>query len=420
MKKNKNSKKSKCFGNLLKLTSLDRISGYVCFNAADERVRVINNLLSCGIRFKAAPDGSIVLPLSHTTAPKKLASLLGLPYERFTVRGLPSVIFRYKRRPGLVLSAIFAVFLTIYSSGFVWDIKISGNRALSDSQILALLEKSGCMPGIRRSSLDLDLLNNTVLDAEESLGWLSVNFRGTTAFVEVIEYARPNFDNAAPKPANLVASRDGVVRELDVVAGEPAVAPGETVKKGELLVGGLYDSRRSGYVALHAEGEVIAEVLDRFEVRIPLERAVKIYTGRSFSDKSLIFFGKSLKISKNSGKISAEYDIINGESENSAAGHGFEVTSSVKKLELVHGLSLPVKLSTTVYNEYETETVRITEDAAKRLARDALDLKLAAISKIGDVTEKTLSEYCDGEAYVIKAAVYHTENIAVSRPIPMK
>ena len=255
--------------------------------------------------------------------------------------------------------------------------------------------------GVRRSSVDIDKLRQCVMIKDGKIGWLSVNFRGTTAYIEVIEYNPPEKENTDYEHCNVVARRDGRVIEMSVYSGVPEIKEGDTVKAGDLIISGIVDSAASGYKLKRAQGKIIAEVVDTIAIKIPYEYEKKVYTGNSKTDKTVIFMGKEIKVLKKSGNVYEKCDII----------------KSVNKIELFDTVNLPLEISEITYNEYEDKVYRLTQEEAARQAYRVLEDKLTEMASYGDILQKITESVAGEDSYEINAVIYHTEEI--SRLVPI-
>jgi similar to stage IV sporulation protein len=295
--------------------------------------------------------------------------------------------------------------ICLYFSGIVWNIEVIGNESISDAYVIQLLEERGLVPGVRRSALDLDELARDIVVNDTNIGFISVNFRGTCAYIEIKEYTPPAKGVAkSDSPCNICAARDGVITELEVYSGAPEVKAGDTVKAGELLISGIVDSASDGYKLKSASGRVIAEFADTLCVEIPYKTTQKVATGRSKSEKMVIFFSKNRKIFKNSGN---EYELC-------------DIIENKYRIEPFDKIKLPIELLETVYNEYVEQELVYSPDEARSLAYKELEKKLAAFAKDGDVTDMKISESKTEEAFVLDVLVYRTADISRQVPISVK
>ncbi len=358
--------------------------------------KITDRLFKAGIPYKTMPPQNDTLIIKCTSGQRKIKTALGEDIEyKITVGGLPEYILRHRNRSGLLFGTIVCITMLILSSLLVWDIEVSGNQKLSDAYIENILTDYGLKKGVFRQSIDLNNLHQEVLLDNGCIGWLRVNFRGTVAMVEVIEYEGVDNENKIESGSNLVASKDALILSVETTNGTPAVIVGDTVRAGELLIGGISDSNLHGYNLKRAEGSVIGEVCDDFIIKIPLKYNEKTYTGVSFTEKSIEFLGKEIKLSKNSGNSIENYDII----------------KTVKRLELFDTVKLPIELHETTYNEFENKSYLLDKEQAEALAEAELGEYLTEVSDLGDIVSISTESTFDNDSVNLSCRVYRTEDI---------
>ena len=164
-----------------------------------------------------------------------------------------------RRRLGLLL--LLALFLTAVTLAtmFVWEIRIVGAEELSRPALLRELSALGLSYGAYRPGIDAERLRDEMLLREPRLLWMTVNVRGSVAEVQLLGRAEEPEIYVESEAAELRASRTGIVRRVDVRAGQARVLPGEAVTEGELLVSGSVDSITAAPRTVRAQGEVWAD-----------------------------------------------------------------------------------------------------------------------------------------------------------------
>ena len=135
--------------------------------------------------------------------------------------------------------------------------------------VLRTLEKYGVALGAR-SRIDQEALRNQVLLELPDVVWLTVNMRGCTAHVQVVERQRPPHLYADGEITNVVAARDGLVTKIQALDGQAQVMAGTTVTAGQVLISGVVDSDQRGYRLLHGMGQVWARTWYELSVSVPL------------------------------------------------------------------------------------------------------------------------------------------------------
>lgn len=297
---------------------------------------------------------------SHTVI--KFAEEREIPYSVKHLPSIPVLYERYKKRPGIIIGVFLFMFIVILSEKVIWDFDITGNEFTTDTEIIEALEAVGCSAGDFIDSMDFSLIQNNCLLGADSLAWISVNMDGNLARVEVREKRVIPLESAPDNSrfANIIAAEDGVIELCRVKNGKAVVAPGNVVRKGELLISGVIDIGETGVRYENADGEVMATVYREIESYIPYERTVQTETGAKTEEIQLKFFGKIANISPKGG---FDYKLYGKIVEN-------------EKLSLPFGITLPVWLTRTVYSEMQEETVTVDEVEAVRLASEDVSAKL--------------------------------------------
>ena len=377
------------------------VFGFEGRNAA----RVFNLCMEAKISYeKAEWNGEAFLLRVEGRAASRFAALCereGIAFEVRQRRGLPELIRRYRNRPGLWIGFFLLAFLFALSRGVIWNIRIEGNERLSETRILTLLSENGVRVGSPLRTLAPDFVEGNILLAEKDISWISLYAVGTTLNVEIREAERgKTSENGA---ANLVALCDGVIERVEATDGNVVVKKGDVVRRGELLVSGLYDTPLGGELRFtRASGEIYARTTHEILVEIPFLYEQKVYTGRKWCEKRIIFFAKDIKVFANTGNAPPTCDIIYYEDKWSFFG----------------GEALPVGTGTVLYREYTTETVELSPQQAAEYAFAELESELAELSVRSELLEKNLSFELTEEAYLLKCYITCVENIAVTSEIP--
>ena len=166
---------------------------------------------------------------------------------------------RVRARARLAVFAAVCALLLAISSLFIWDIEVEGNERLSKGEILRALSDCGVSEGCFWPAADAERVRGEMLLRCGDLAWMTLNVRGSRATVLVLEREEKPEIYAEKAAADLVASRDGVVRGLNVKNGRALVGRGELVRAGQTLVSGEMDSPTGQSRLVRAEGGVTAE-----------------------------------------------------------------------------------------------------------------------------------------------------------------
>ena len=332
---------------------------HVSVQSEDARL-LLDFLIAHNIPFRSQktkePVFSVLLYPSHYQSYVRLRGKRRFHKEIRTPSGLLSLSARYRQRKGLIVGFFLAVALLVLSSFFVWDIRIEGAEVIHEKTILEALEKRGLYLGAFIPRIDTDITEQALVLDLADLSFASINRRGTIAYVEVRERDKEKEIVDRNTPSNLIAAADGQIEALRITGGVAAVGLGETVRKGDLLVGGIIDSAALGYRTVRARGEVLARTTKTYKIEIPYETTEKIYTGRIFSQKSVKIFSKTIKLFGKDSISPSSCDKIESE----------------QRIYLFGFIALPIFITDIRFAEYEMIQKILTQQEALLSAQKQL------------------------------------------------
>lgn len=360
---------------------------------------VLNVCMKYGYVYRdMSTDGenmSFICTLHTASRLKDRCNCMGITVRSDEIKGMPSFIYRYRNRVGLILGVIIAVSIIVTSELFVWDIRISGNEAMTDDEVEAVLLDCGLFRGSLINDLNTDRIELDSLIRCDKLIWLSVNMKGTVAYVEVREKIIIDQEDEKKLPANIVARKSGKIIEMIAYSGLAAVKAGDEVKAGDVLISGVYGEKTPGVRVTRASGYVKARTVSSCRVEIQYKHSEKVYTGRVKRENTLIFFSKPINIFINHGNFGANCDKIDNE----------------KVLELF-GIRLPIKLITTEWHEYKTVDDVYSNEEAKIIAEEKLSMSIAVEYNDADILSKRYTVTSGDNSYILSCEIVCIEDIA--------
>jgi similar to stage IV sporulation protein len=314
--------------------------------------------------------------------------------------GLPAFLCRYRRRVGILVGGIVAAMVFYLASNVVWDVRVEGEGGVNAVQLKRELSLCGLSVGTFIPSLDTDEVESRLVTTSGDVAWVSVNRKGTVAYVQVRPLLKPEAVDSAGATVNLVASQDGVVESVRLMAGDVAIRPGDVVRKGQLLIAGVRDIREDGFVLTEARGEVLARTTHTLTVEIPLVYEQKTYTGAPKAEKTLFFFGKAIKITKNAGIMGESCDIIR----------------KMENFTLFGRRALPISMETVHVMPYEMTTRTLTPEEAEALAYEQLWQRLTLATSGGTLLSRRVEGEVTDEVCRLVCTYTCVENIAIPLP----
>lgn len=170
--------------------------------------------------------------------------------------GLPFITRRIKKRKMLVIGgALFLIVINILIS-YIWFIDVVGMKDVPVRKIKDCVYQYGLKPGVLKEEVNAKFIENQILLSIPEVAWVSINFTGTRAVVEIVEKTVPKEVDKAP--GDIIASKDGIIIEVIALAGQSMVKKGDTVKKGDILVKGI---ARDGKEVLSTASEVTPQII---------------------------------------------------------------------------------------------------------------------------------------------------------------
>lgn len=312
--------------------------------------------------------------------------------------GLPQFLYKQRQRAGILAGILMAMMIGFFLTRMVWCVQVTGNTTVSTAEVLEQLKSAGLYVGASRSSLDPDDVELNLLMSSDNLSWVSVNMSGTVAKVQVREKTLTEPGEISCKPANIIAGVSGEIIYTEILRGNALVMAGDRVNAGDLLISGVFDSTSVGFRWTRASGHVYAETVKEFQVEVPLHYKKITMTETGKKEIWLSFFGKEIKVFKNTGNTEGNCDTID----------------TVKDFGFREGKSLPFFLRSVRYIAYsETDETRAVKEA-ENLAYYQLSGQIAEwLGDKGSLLRKNITVIVTEDSYIIHCTAVGITDIAV-------
>lgn len=329
----------------------------------------------------------------------KIARRLGLKMRIEKKHGIYFTLKRHRDKIGFAAGAIFAAAVVLFLNLFVWEINISGNKAVSSEEIMATLANSGLKTGTLRTAHDARKIEWNIMNDNKEIAWATVNIQGCCVNVVVSETRREaemKYDD--DKPVNIIAAKYGVIRKMDVFDGQGVVKVGDAVMKGDLLVSATFEDRHGKLTLKHSRARVMAETDYEITAEFPLEQVIETTGGVKKSVKRIEIMGLSIPLGSSRGCE--------------------ELPAKKKEKELYFlWIRLPVKEIRTKYYAVKRNTITYTAEQAKGGAFQLLEQKEAEeMSNMEIISRKTEEKIANGK-YIIRASYDCIMDIAEEQDI---
>lgn len=379
--------------------------GYNAYSADAERLGEILNLCAhLGIIYRdveiSESKAFFCVPFFSSAKLEAEAQKQGISITLEASRGLTALVVRNKLRLGIPLGIILSLLMIFFSSGVIWDVRVDGADKVREDEVEAVLLECGLGVGSKKSKLNISAIENAALILSDEISWISVNVIGTVANVEIreLDFAPEDDD---PIASNIVASENGKVLGFEDIKGNIAVHIGDTVSRGQLLIGGIYGDEENDFRYTAAKGRVLAEVERTLVEEIPRTYLRKTYTARQKYEKFLVFFKKEIKIFSNCGNLYPMYDKID----------------TIEYLCAPSGHDLPVGIRTVRYIEYIYEETARTDEELASLADYKIQARIASELCDGELLGRLDEQEISESGIVARCTVRSIENIAKTQKI---
>jgi len=279
----------------------------------------------------------------------------GVKIEILDKRGLPFIINRYKNRFGLLVGTVLFFLVIEFLSSFIWGIEVYGNSIVDTKKILKDCNSIGISEGVKIANINPKNYAQRLLLKSNGLAWASLNIEGCIVNVNVTEIKNQP-DKQSELPSNLVSTDEGIIKLIDVTSGNVLVSVGQAVKKGEVLVSGIYE-KMSSTVFVPSRGSIDATVYKTLSLNGDFDRVDTINTQQTKTRRSIKIFNF---------KIPLYIDKLNGE---------YIKESEINRIS-IYGKKLPIYIHNDKYNFTYKKNSTLSEEELKVELREKIKKQL--------------------------------------------
>ena len=349
-------------------------------------------LLQNGIRVSIINDGCALAKEKDISKIRKILS------GRISIsisepKGLYGTWKRRQHKVATVICATASILTLLLSQCLVWDIRPSGNENIANSDIKARLESCGFSVGDLWHEKTLSKVETEFLKRYDDISWININRRGTVAYVSVIEKDIENENTEATNIlySNIVAAYDCVIDEVTVKSGTAMVKPGDSVKKGDLLILGANGD------FCRAEGQIVGRVSDSLTVKVDRKYEKRLISSKKIDEISIHIFKISINIFKTYGNLTTECDIID----------------DVKEYSLPNGASLPLSITLRYLPSYTFDSGEYSDEELVSLAKDRISLYTALVLAESDLVRISTDGEFTEDGYKMWSDILYLTDVGV-------
>jgi len=172
-------------------------------------------------------------------------------------KGLYFKFFKYRKRKIVLLLVALAIFVSIASSTFIWNIDIDGNSYISTDELRKALKESGIFIGSCKIGIDKKEVVNNVRVNVPDISWAGFEFDGTKAVLKVVEKTKLNEkDKQNTNIGNIIVEKSGIITKIVPENGTAVFKPGSFVEAGTVVIEGVIYSKYIDPIKVPAKGIV--------------------------------------------------------------------------------------------------------------------------------------------------------------------
>ncbi|MCH5323581.1 MAG: sporulation protein YqfD [Eubacterium sp.] len=304
-------------------------------------------------------------------------------------KGIYFFLRKYRKRWGIIFGAFSCLAIILILSQFVWDIRVSGNETVADTEILNVLQKEGLSPGAGKFSFDTRICELNTVNTISELSWVSVEREGSRVYVKVgesVQIEEPEIPVSTP--CNIIADCDGQLISAIVHRGTLQTTVGSGVSKGQVLVSGTVNDNGGHIVYVHSDGEFIVRTEQTEEFYLPFKTVERVADGEQIRNSYFMIGGFSVPVPWESG---------------TAPTDDYSYSEDTYNISFF-GLDTPFKVRQGIYTQYtEREVTYTNRDITEQLERRRKDYEKNFLSDAEIVSsDKTFTPDENGIKLTVK------------------
>lgn len=258
--------------------------------------------------------------------------------------------------------ALLCVGLAVFLMGiwganlFVWQVEVEG-AGESIGEVRLILEEQQVKPGRLKASLSTQALKEIIEARLPRVKYVDVYMQGVQLTIECAGASMAVPAEYGGENGDVVATKEGIITGLYVIAGTPAVQIGDAVRAGQVLVYGQERSADESVRAVPARAQALAQTYYSGKAKIGLSQTLSIPTGREFV-RTLIetpFFEYTLKDEPEFDAMDVAYTYM------PVGGGLLPVTLKTQRF-----IEITTSKSTRDEQEVRAECARAAEEIARR------------------------------------------------------
>lgn len=331
----------------------------------------------------------------------KIVKQLNCKLKIRSKKGLPFLMYKYKKRKTFAILLIIVVFIIGLSSMYVWNVDIIEENNQELPNIRQDIEEAGIKLGTLKSKINSKEIINKIRLKRNDVAWMGIEKKGTNVIVKLVKADQKPEIVDTNEYCNIVSDKTGVITKINAQNGTANVKVGDTINKGDILINGWMEGKYTGIRYVHAKGEIEAKVWYTKNKKIPYILTQTRETGNQENKYSLKINNFEINFLKKYSKFEI-YDTIEADS----------------KFRIFSDFYLPISVVKTTFKEKENYTQKYTLEEAKTLGIKELQEELKKeIKDEKKIVNKNINTYEKEDGVEIYVTYEVLENIGTNEKI---
>ena len=331
----------------------------------------------------------------------KIVKQLNCKLKIRSKKGLPFLMYKYKKRKAFAILLIIVFFIIGLSSMYVWNVDIIEENNQELPNIRQDIEEAGIKLGTLKSKINSKEIINKIRLKRNDVAWMGIEKKGTNIIVKLVKADQKPEIVDTNEYCNIVSDKTGVITKINAQNGTANVKVGDTINKGDILINGWMEGKYTGIRYVHAKGEIEAKVWYTKNKKIPYILTQTRETGNQENKYSLKINNFEINFLKKYSKFEI-YDTIETDS----------------KFRIFSDFYLPISVVKTTFKEKENYTQKYTLEEAKTLGIEELQEELKKeIKDEKKIVNKNINTYEKEDGVEIYVTYEVLENIGTNEKI---
>lgn len=350
-----------------------------------------NDILLKNIKRKNVNSAEAEINLKDYQKFYQLSKQYGIRIKIKKRRGRSFVLFRWRKRWGLILGSILFFTTLYYLSTFIWSINITSGKYITPFEIRRDLKRLNIKEGMSAASINVYELERKMMERNSNISWIKIRKEAGALVVVVQERQEPPEIKNDNSPCILVASADAEILRVYTTSGTALVKKGDIVKKGQTLVLNKQGKEGEEY-EIRAEGKVYGKTFYEKSKSVSLIEFRSERTGKKIEKFYIDLFGKRIYL-KNNEKIYKEYDKIEDRKLIFGSETYWETAEKPYYISPENAVSIAaVELLSDIQMNFDKSIKVLDKKVYKNVLKDRVEVNLVVVTEENIAVEQMPSE----------------------------